>query len=359
MSAIRKKERVSKRPVVTAKDVIHIGLDVHKKSIHVAVWKNGAVDDTWVAGSDYSALCAQLEVYRPAVKSVAYEAGPTGFALARLLEAEGFKTIVCAPSKTPVRPGDETKCDRLDARKIAVYTAQGLLTPVTIPTEAEECQRSLVRLRDQLAKKIRRAKQQIKGALLFHQCGSLNSWSAAERGRLLDTELPAEVRFALDSHFRELDFLDAERRKVDIELRATLKRRRQSETIRKLETHPGVGPVVSACFVLELFRPRRFKHGDAVARYVGLAPRVRQSGESCRGGSLLKAGQGRLRSLLLQSAWRWRACDERARAIYNRLLANTGNGNKAIVGLARRLAIRLWTMWIRGEAYEASKGACT
>jgi transposase len=139
---------------------------------------------------------------------------------------------------------------------------------------------------------------------------------------------------------------------VEEKLREVLADKRHLATARRLQAHPGVGPVVSACFMLELFRPERFKSGAAVARYVGLAPGVRQTGASCRGGPLMKAGQGKLRSLLVEAAWVWRLRDEKARAIYGRLMANTGNAKKAIVGLARRLLHRLWAMSVYGKEYE-------
>jgi len=346
--------RIKKNAIVavTAEDSVYVGLDVHKASIHVAVWKNGMLAAAWVTTADYATLADQLEPLRPALRQVAYEAGPTGFVLARLLASRQLPVMVCAPSKTPQTAGDETKCDRLDARKIAEYAAKELLSAVTVPTEREEHERALVRHRSHVVRNISRVKARIKSTLLFHQCGELASWTQAERLRLLNSELPLELRFELEALFQELSFFEAQKKQAEEKLQAALAHRDHAATVKRLESHPGVGKVLSACFVLELFRPGRFKDGDSVARYVGLAPRVRQSGATCRGGPLLKSGQGKLRAVLIEAAWRWRACDERARAIYGRLVANTGNGKKAIVGLARRLAIRLWTMWTRGEAYD-------
>jgi len=346
--------RAKKTPMVsvTEKDNVHVGLDVHKASIHVAVWKNGSLAAAWVTSADYTALAEQLEQFRPALRRVAYEAGPTGFALARLLASRQMPVLVCAPSKTPQTATDEAKCDRLDARKIAEYAAKDLLSTVTIPTEREERERALVRHREHVVRNITRVKARIKSTLLFHQCGELASWASAERERMLGSALPQELRFELEALFQELSFFEAQRKQSEEKLRETLAHQDHAATIKRLESHPGVGKVLSACFVLELFRPDRFKSGDAVARYIGLAPRVRQSGDIRRGGPILKAGKGKLRSVLIEAAWRWRTCDEKARTIYGRLLANTGNGKKAIVGLARRLALRLWTMWTRGSDYD-------
>ncbi len=245
MPRIKKNTRI----IATAKDRIYVGLDVHKKSIHVAVWKNDGLADAWVAGADYDALAKQLEPLRPAVRKIAYEAGPTGFVLARLLRERNFDVLVCAPSKTPQVAADEAKCDRLDARRLAEYAAKGLLAPVAIPTEREECERAVVRHRDHVVKNIGRVKRQIKSALLFHQCGELASWSRAERTDLLDSDLPDELRFELESLFRELAFFEEEKKKVEEKLKSILAQRRHAKAVENLESHPGVGPVVSGCFV--------------------------------------------------------------------------------------------------------------
>jgi len=338
--------------VATAEDRVYVGLDVHADTIHVAVWKNGDCEADWVTSGDCAKLVEQLEPLRPGLKRVVYEAGATGFTLARLLASRGLPVIVCAPSKMPRMPAGDAKTDRLDARKLAGYAAKGLLKGVTIPTEKEERERALIRYRSDVVKRAATVKVRIKSVLLFHGFGKLKSWSAAERKRLLDMALPDEIRFVLEDLLRELDFHEAAKKRVEGKLRDALADGRHAAVARRLQTHPGVGPVVSACFMLELFRPERFGSGAAVARYVGLAPGRRQSGASCRGGPIMKAGQGKLRSLLIEAAWVWRKCDKKARAVYGRLVGNTGNAKKAIVGLARRLLIRLWTMSVYGKEYE-------
>ena len=108
-------------------------------------------------------------------------------------------------------------------------------------------------------------------------------------------------------------------------------------------------------FRLELPGPERFDDAAQVARMLGLAPQVVQSGQTRRSGRLLKSGNARLRTALVESAWRWVARDESAARRYRQLVANTGSGKKAIVGMARRLAVLLWRMSVRGEPYRAAE----
>ena len=108
--------------------------------------------------------------------------------------------------------------------------------------------------------------------------------------------------------------------------------------------------VVATTFHLELFRPQRSRRGDEVASYLGLAPTVRHSGDHTPRGSLPPVGQKRLRSLLIEAAWVWRAKDPKAGDLYNQLLGTTGVPQNAITVLARKLAIILWRLNIEQRA---------
>jgi len=83
----------------------------------------------------------------------------------------------------------------------------------------------------------------------------------------------------------------------------------------------------------------------------GLAPGVWESGETRVEGPLLKGGNRYLRTILVEAAWRWVKQDPAAARKYRKLIANTGNSKKAIVGMARKLGIILWRMLTRGEKY--------
>ena len=110
------------------------------------------------------------------------EAGPTGFGLVRRLRGAGLKAEVIAPSKIPTMPGPEAKSDRLDCGKLAVFAQKGLLRPVRVPDEQEEADRQVMRLREQLARKLRVIQQQIKALLLQHgiaEPAGLTHWTAA------------------------------------------------------------------------------------------------------------------------------------------------------------------------------------
>src|SRR5665811_2616663 len=128
-----------------------VGLDVHKASIAVAVAGTfGDPEDHGHIANDPSAVRRLVQrLGGPDVHlEVAYEAGPTGYALHRQLTAMGIACVVVAPSLIPVKPGDRIKTDQRDAAKLARLLRSGDLTPVWVPDEAHEALRDLVRARD-------------------------------------------------------------------------------------------------------------------------------------------------------------------------------------------------------------------
>ena len=350
---------------VSEGDVMTVGLDVHKASAHAALRRNGQEVATWVMPMDNKTIVASLKRFAPALKKVVYEAGPTGYGLGRALKKAGLPVEVIAPGKVPQEPNPDSKSDRLDCRKLAEYAEQGALKKavIAIPTEQEEADRQLARLRDQqeraaycarLVGKQRRVKQQIKSLLLqqgLPEPAGLTHWSAEGLAALKRMRLRHQLQLSLEVMIEELEHLVASRKRVERHEAWLMKQRRHRKSVQRLQTHPGVGVVTATAFRLEVYQPERFATPEQLAKYVGLAPRVHQSGPKRRGGPLIKAGRGSLRSLLIEASWRWIRDDAAAAKTYRRIVRNTGSGQKAIVAMARRMAVHLWCMICRGEAY--------
>jgi len=240
--------------------------------------------------------------------------------------------------------------------KLAHYVAKGLLRPIAIPTEEEETQRALLRRRHQIVDSIRRCKQRIKGFLLYHgipEPRAFKNWCSNLDDEIAALPLQPEGRLVLDSHLRELDYLQQELSRVTTQLEQVNRQPNHHPVIKALTSVPGVGQVVATTFHLEIFRPERFDRAEELTSYLGLAPTVRHSGEKMPRGYLVPVGQTRLRSLLIEAAWMWRAKDAAARELYNKLLSKTGIPQKAIAALARKLAIILWRLSIEQRAYQA------
>ena len=144
-----------------------VGLDVHKRNYSVALLRVDGRVRTLVTPGTPKALISLVDRLGIKVSLTAQESGPTGFALARALEAKGVKVIVAAPSKIPRSITAGAKCDRLDCIKLAQFAARGMLKPIAIPTEEEQAGRCLLRRRHMVLDEVRRTKLRIKSLLLF------------------------------------------------------------------------------------------------------------------------------------------------------------------------------------------------
>jgi transposase len=341
--------------VIADEDEVYIGLDVHRRRVNVCVRHNGAEVASWVSPPQPEVIVSSLMPLKEATRKVVYEAGPTGYGLYRALKAAGFPAEVWPAGKMMREANGGNKSDRLDARALALHAEKGLMEcPVAVPTEREEAERQLMRTREQVVKKLRRVKQQIKSFLTMHGAAEpegLEHWSKKSVAALRELALAEELQVCLGVLVDELEHLDGLRRRLERKLGETARSQAHAEDEQRLRTHPGVARLTAMNFILEIFRPERFEVQRQLTKLVGLAPSVRQSGESRRGGPVAKTGQESLRRMLVQAAWQWIRQDQRALGTYRRLVRNTGSAQKAIVGMARRLCVNLWCMLRRGENY--------
>jgi len=150
---------------------VFVGIDAHKKDHQVCVldpcqpMREYTVRNT---KQDLKRFIRRLKETSQGSIRICYEAGPCGFELKRQLENLGVVCEVVAPSLIPIKPGERIKTDRRDARKLATYYQQGLLTIVHSPTEAEEGVREICRCRDAAKNAYKRACQQLMKFLLRH-----------------------------------------------------------------------------------------------------------------------------------------------------------------------------------------------
>jgi transposase len=356
MATLRRTRKTGKLTAIKG-ERLTVGVDVHAMTFAVAVWslKRGLVAN-WVQPSDGQMLMEKLLPVKEQISRLVYEAGPTGLGLARQLRAAGFPADVVAPSEVPTRPGRRPKSDRLDCVNLARLAAQpGELRGLAIPSEQQEANRQVVRQREQIGRKRRRVKQQIKSFLLLHgiaQPAGLENWSIKAVDCLRTLELNAELRFTLDNLLAELDWLKGHMARVHARVLAMARGEEYRESVELVRTVKGVGVVSAMVYLTELFNPERFDDATEVARQLGLSPGVKQSGQTHRSQPLLKSGNARVRCVLVESAWRAIRFNPELRKRYDRLLHNTASGKKAIVGVARHMGIVLWRMLVTKTPYQ-------
>ena len=268
----------------------YVGLDVHKETIAIAVAPGGPgleVQDRGTIRNDWNRLLKRLTALgRREDLFVAYEAGPTGYGLYRRFTDAGISCIVVAPSKTPRRPGEKVKNDRLDAQRLARYLRAGELTAVTPPGREQEALRDALRAREDTVRALRRARQQLSGFLLRHDRRWMQktTWGVAHmdwiRSQRFDSEIQKQV---LEDYFREVVRLDQRVKGWDEDVARYAESCESTlELYRALQALKGVSTIVAATLVAEIGDLRRFAKASHLMGYLGLSPSEHSSGSRLR-----------------------------------------------------------------------------
>ena len=161
MNKLTKSQKFFNNLNLTADDDLFVGIDVHKRSYHVALYLNDAPAIDFVMPAKKEMLSQKLITTTSGLKQVAYETGPSGYGLARYLRQNSLPVIVAATSRIPRPAGGDDKTDKLDSRKLAQYAAKGLLKPVAVPTLKQEANRQLYRMRHRQRRNLAKVKTQI------------------------------------------------------------------------------------------------------------------------------------------------------------------------------------------------------
>jgi transposase len=266
--------------------------------------------------------------------------------------------VVVSPDDTGIVQA-RAKTDRLDARALARLLWRGELESVWVPDERCRVLRRRLARREQLVHARTRAKNEIRAVLQRRlqgrpPCSDL--FGVKGRVWLAELELPLEERESVDAGIRHIEFLDWEIAEVERLIAAQALRWPE---VRRLMTVPGVNLICAATFIAAVGDPRRFLTSRKLVAYLGLDPKVRQSGEApARSGRISKRGSASARWALVEAAWTVVSQPGPLHAFYERTRDRRGHG-RAIVATARKLAVLFWCMLTRGEDYAHQQPSLT
>ena len=284
-----------------------IGLDVHKDSISAGILEPGANDPTHdKIFHDEPSIRRLFGRFELAKLKVCYEAGPTGYGLARLLLSMGIDCQVVAPSLIPTAPGDRVKTDKRDARRLARLARAGELTAIRVPTEREQAVRDLCRVRVDAVIERRRARQRLGGFLLrhgqvFREAGNWTVKHTQWLNSLTFDEPAAQATFA---HYRSmLQMADTALQGIDEDLATWTVTEPFASPVARLAAYRGIQALGGLVLTAEVCDFRRFPTASSVMSWCGLVPSEYSSGSSTRRGHLTKAGSQMVRNQLIESAW--------------------------------------------------------
>jgi transposase len=332
-----------------------IGLDVHRDFCVVAICEDGKVRSAGRVPSRPDGLRSLAESL-PAPDRVLLEVTASCCEVARILEPYVDRVIVVSPDDTGIASG-RAKTDKLDARALAVLCWKGEIDAVWMPDERCRILRRRLARREQLVHARSRSKNEISAVLArrpIERPGFADLFGVTGRRWLAEVQLPVEERESVDAGLRQIAFLDSEIKAVE---QLIAQQALAWPEIRRLMTVPGVNLVCAATFIAAIGQAARFLPHRRLVAYLGLDPKVRQSGEApARSGPISKRGSASARWALVEAAWSVVKQPGPLRAFYERVRARRGHG-RAIVATARKLAILFWCMLKRGEDYAHQRQA--
>jgi transposase len=338
--------QVTKKIDFSGKD-LYIGLDVDKKSWSVTIVIDGMEHRTFTQPPDPRALNNYLQRMFPGGRyNSAYEAGFCGYGIHRELNSLGIRNIVINAADIPTTQKDKLqKRDPVDSRKIARSLEKGSLSAIHIFDRNPEELRTLNRTRFYLMRDLRKSKNRIKSFLQYY--GEKippefdnNQWSLKFVSWL--KEIKMQTPGGQDAFSNLIQSYEFHRKQL-VDLSRSVRQRIREydrEMYSLLNGISGIGPLTASALITELGDINRFHNIDQLGSYVGLVPKIRESGEITHTGGITFRCNSFLRTLLIESSWQAVRMDPAMMQYYHKHLVNN-TGHKVIIKVARKLLNRI------------------
>jgi len=336
-------------------DKLTIGLDLGDRSSSYCVLNEAG--DIVLEHKLATTAEAMKEVFGRMPRSrMALETGTHSPWVSRVLTALGHEVIVAHAQRVHLITKSRRKNDRLDARTLARLARidPQLLNPVRHRTAQAQIHLMEIRARAELVS-ARTALVNAARGLVKSYGERLRKCGTQQVGRELAIGLSPQLQAALEPLLREVESLNERIKEYDQRIEKMAKERYQE--VELLKQVKGVGDVIALTYVLTIEDPYRFKKSREVGCFVGLQPGRRDSGESEPQMHISKEGDEYLRTLLVQGAHYILGPfgeDSDLRRWGNKLAERGGKNAKkrAVVAVARKLAVLLHRLWVSGEVYE-------
>jgi transposase len=330
---------------------------VHLDFCELAICEDGKVRSAGRVPSTLEALKVLAESLLPTDR-VVLEVTGSAWEIAGILEPHVAKVVVVSPGDTGITQA-RAKTDRLDARTLAKLLWAGELDAVWTPDELTRVLRRRLARREQLVRSRSRAKSEIHAVLMRRLVGRppvSDLFGVKGRQWLRQLELPVEECETVEGCMRHIEFLDTEIAEVE---RLIARYALSCSDARRLMSVPGVNVICAATFLAAIGDIRRFPTSRQLVGYLGLDPKVRQSGSSpARGGRISKQGSPQARWALCEAAFSAVRQPGPLHAFYERVRARRGYGI-AVVAAARKLAVLFWCLLTREEQYAHQQPSLT
>ena len=335
-------------PVYSPRDYnIFIGIDVDKSKFSITVKDEHLKNISKTMPADPQTLYNYIHNQYAEQKVIcAYEAGPTGFDLYDYFTERRQLCLVTSPISIPKARNQKVKNNRIDSNTLAHYLRSGELKAVRVPEGSYRELRHLIRSREQYADDRKKAKQRIKGLLLYTALHKVikdpeQNWSNRYIQELKELSCTEAVRQRLDMLLEDLDYARRKNCLVLKKLRTFCKEHAEIQWhLSYLQSIPGVGFITAATVLANIGDPKNLKNVRELAGFLGLTPREHSTGDTISRGSITHLGNQIMRSLLVEASWVAIRNDQQLDQFYHRIKAKHHPefaARKAIVAVARKL----------------------
>lgn len=321
-----------------------VGLDVHAAKVVAAILdaETGELRFRRL-GSESGPVVRLLSSQEGPVRA-SYEAGPTGYGLARALDAASVECVVAAPGKIPRGATERVKTDRRDAEHLVRLLLAGKLHPVRVPGPPEEALRDLVRAREDVRQDLMRARHRLSKLLLRHEVRfDGRAWTERHRAWLARVELPeppAQATFV--DYLGAVEALLHRKGELERQISAQIPGSPWSREVGRLRCLRGVDTLTAVGLCAEIGDFERFARAGQLMSYLGLVPSEHSTGESRRLGAITRSGSRHARRLLVEAAWHYRNPPRVGREIERRQEGQPAAA-AAVAWSAQRRLHRTWT----------------
>ena len=340
---------------------IFIGLEDSKKKWVLCARSSGRLIHEVTMPADYDNLRNYFTNKFPDCKiNLIYEAGFRGFGLHDHLKNDGWNCIVTPPHRVTEEKCNRKKNDRRDSRRLAKNLENNDYKSCYVPDAELREDRQLSRVLGQVNSDLVRVRNRIRRSLEFH--GLDSNFPSGCWGERKYRELGAQlrrlnIRRSLYRSFEllliQLEHLRQMKKEVFKELKELSKAQRYKDQVEILKSAPGVGPLTAIRLTLEWGDMNgRFKRKEEFGSYLGLTPSEYSTGGQERKGRITKEGNRAVRAWLIESSWVAIRYDGVLLEKFITIHKRTGSKKKAIVAVARKLALRLRTILLKEEIYQ-------
>lgn len=327
-----------------------VGLDVHARSVLASVLdaRSGELRTQSVPAASEQTVAWLQGLPQPV--RVAYEAGPTGYGLARACTQAGISCTVAAPSKIPRAPGDRVKTDRRDAERLARLLRLGELVAVRVPDPVQEAARDLVRAREDARGDLMRARHRLSKLLLRHGLVYEGAaWTLAHDAWLRRQRFHERaLSLAFDECYGAVAQAKGRRDSLDRAVAELAAEAPFTDVVSRLVCLRGVSTLTALALTVELGGWDRFR-AQSLGPFLGLVPSEDSSGERRRQGAITKTGNTHARRLLVEAAWHQRRPMRASAALERRRQGQSATVRARADAGARRLHARWHALESRGK----------